>query len=67
MQAQELTAIATFMIAFSTFLAVGLALISYLFQIKQSQKIITLIYLLIYILLNLLILYTIIEWRKNEN
>jgi len=66
MTAQETTAIATTMIAFSTFLGVGFALLYYLFLILKLTFPIAIIYGMIYIVINTAFLYFIIRWRTNE-
>jgi len=66
MKNQELTAIATTMIAFSTFLGVGSALLYYLFLTQKLNIPKTILYATIYILINTIFLYLILYTRTNE-
>ena len=53
------TEIATCMVAFSTFLGVLIAMISYISQVKKINFLETMLYSVIYININLLFLYRI--------
>ena len=59
--------IATSMIAFSTSLGVLIALISFIYQIKQISFIEAVLYSEIYISINLLFLYIIKRMFENED
>jgi hypothetical protein len=63
MDTNKITAIATSMIAFPTFLGVLIATIYYFYQIKELNILEALAVVNIYILLNLLFLYVLKKWR----
>ena len=65
MNNQEITAIATTMIAFSTFIGVGSALLYYLFLTQKLNTPKTILYATIYILINITFLYALLRTRKN--
>jgi len=56
--------IATSMIAFSTFLGVLTAIISYINQVRGINLLEIILYTVIYISVNLLFLYVLVRWIK---
>ena len=62
MESPRINAIATSMIAFSTFLAGLFAMLYYIYQIKEIGFAYAIFYSEVYILLNLTFLYTLKRW-----